>query len=390
MKKKRIKENRSLAPAMSLVLTSTLLLSLLLPDRSFSATENRSLARSASVSFPALEDGTTGQELNTWFADQFPGRNLFFHLNYLVRKSTGQKEIKDVFLGKGALLANPEAEKNDNVSATIIALNHFASLSGLPCYVMVSPSAATIQPHKLPFDAPVRDVTPTLNTLAMRLKDPVNVDAQMPLTEHNQEYIFYRTDHHWTSKGAGQAAKALLAAMDIQIDLNEFEMMPVSRNFQGTLASKTGSVGLKDTIELSVSKHNPNYLVTWADGTKTSSIYNKAALDTKDKYQVFLGANQAKICIDTDADSSRSLLLFKDSYANSMVQYLLPYFSSITIVDPRYYDQDLDLVMGSDLFTDIAFVYSYDTFATISSLKDLLNDWNTAHSAASNPEPGGE
>lgn len=389
MKKKRIKENRYLAPAMSLLLVCTLLLSLILPDRSFSAAENRALAKSATVSLPAMEDGTTGRELNTWFSDQFPGRNMFFHLNYLIRKSAGEREIKDVFLGKGALLANPEAEKNDNISATINALNQFASLSGLPCYVMVCPSAATVQPHKLPYDAPVRGVSPAFDALAMNLNGPVNVDVRSALNDHNQEYIFYRTDHHWTTKGAGQGAKALLESMGIQADLNEFELMPVSRDFQGTLASKTGSIGLNDTIELAVSKNTPNYLVTWADGTKTSSIYNKAALDTKDQYQVFLGANQAKVRIDTDAQTNRSLLLFKDSYANSMIQYLLPYFSSITIVDPRYYFQDLDLVMASDLFTDIVFVYSYDTFATISSLKDLLNDWNSAHQAESDQETEG-
>lgn len=375
MKKKRFTGNPWLSSALIWIMAVMMILALLLPDHSYSSTENRPLARSADWSLDAEYDGTTGKDLNSWFSDQIPGRNLFFHLNYIFRKALGQFEIKDVFLGKGALLANPEAVKNDSISKTVRAINDFQAASDLPCYVLTSPSAASVQQDKLPFEAPVRDVNPVLNQIGADLSGPIGVDVRGALGEHASEYIYYKTDHHWTSLGAGYAAKTLLAAMGIEMNLSDFDRMPVSENFQGTLASKTGSVLLKDSIDIAVSKNNPQYVVTWSDGTQTSSIYKKDALHTKDQYQVFLGANQSIVRIDTNLDSSRTLLLFKDSYANSMIQYLLPYFSSITIVDPRYYYQDLNLVLSSDLFSDVAFVYSYDTMASVSSLADLLSGW---------------
>lgn len=378
MKKKK-RTNPYLVPSMSVLLAGMLVLSLIEPDRSFSDVENRSLARGADWSLNALQTGKTGEEMNTWFTDQIPGRNTFFHANYLIRKLSGQRELNSVFLGKGALLANPEEANEDLIRSSVDAINQFSSLQGIPCYVLTAPSAATIQPQKLPLDAQARNVNPSFDLIYSSLNGPAGVDVRSGLSDQKNEYIYYRTDHHWTSLGAAIASIQLLNSMGIAPNPEDFDRMPVSDTFEGTLASKTGSVGLEDRIEIAVSKNNPGYIVTWADGTQSSSIYNKDALKTKDQYQVFLGANQSRIRIDTDAQTDRTLLLFKDSYANSMIQYLLPYFSSITIIDPRYYYDDLDLVLGSDLYTDCAFVYSIDTFSTIPSLKDLLNSWNEKH-----------
>lgn len=377
--KKKLKGNPWLVPTMSWILAGMMLLSLLLPDQSFSQTENRPLARSADFTWKSMETGKTGKDLNAWFSDQIPGRNLFFHADYLIRKMSGQKEIKGVYLGRDALLSDPEKPAGDTVTENVNAINTFASQSGMTCYVLVVPGAASIQSDRLPFEAPAEDVNPVLDTIGSTLSPAVGVDVRQSLGEHASEYIFYKTDHHWTSLGAGYAAKTLLAAMGIDLSLDDFDRMPVSHSFEGTLASKTGSLFLDDEIELAVAKNNPNYIVTWADGSKTSSIYHKDALKTKDQYQVFLSSNQSVVRIETDADTDRTLLLFKDSYANSVIQYLLPCFSSITVVDPRYYYENLDMTLGSDLFTDCVFLYSYDTFVTGSSLHDVLDGWNTEH-----------
>lgn len=380
MKKKKTKQgNPYLVPAMSLLLAGMMVLALVLPDKAFSYTENRPLAASANVSWQGMVTGKSAEEMDIWFSDQIPGRNMFFHMDYLIRKACGQEEIKNVFLGNNALLSNPEKENKELISDTLQAIETFASQNGMNNYLLVAPPAAIVQPQKLPDNAPVRQISSTYDAIARELPSVHNVDIRDMLGEHKDEYIFYKTDHHWTTLGAGYAVQSLLEAMDIDMNPGDFKRMPVSHSFEGTLAAKTGSVFLKDQIDIAVSKDTPEYFVTWADGSKTASIYDRSALETRDKYQVFLSNNQSKIRIDTLSDSGRSLLLFKDSYANSAVQYLLPYFSSITIVDPRYYYDDLELVLGSDLFTDCAFLYSYDTFATISSLKDVLNAWNEEH-----------
>lgn len=389
---KKAKNNPWLSTVMICLMTALLLVSALWPDPQYSYTENRPLARSADFSLSALASGKTGKDLNSWFSDQMPGRNLFFHMDYLLRKLSGQREIKDVFLGKGALLANPEAEKDSTVGINLDAVNLFTKASGIPGYLMVVPSAATIQPQKLPASAPVRDVSGPLDYIAASVDGPENVDIRSVLSSHKDEYIYYRTDHHWTSRGAGYGAEALMEAMGYHdMNLDAFRIMPVSFSFEGTLASKTGSVFLKDEIDIAAADQNPEYLVTWADGSRTTSIYDESALAKKDQYQVFLSNNQGRIRIDTTADTDRSLLLFKDSYANSVIQYLLPYFSSITIIDPRYYYEDLNTILDTEQFTDCAFLFSYDTFAAIQSLADLINGWaETTHPELLHPETAGE
>lgn len=360
------------------IMCVVLVISLILPDRSFSEVENRPLSTLPKPDFQTLEDGSYGKSFNAWFDDQFPGRNVLFHVNYLLRKWCGQREINDVFLGRHALLANPDAVRGDTLKANGRAIDNFSRSTDMACYLLIAPGAASIQTEKLPKDAPVQDINPSLDELYASMPNVSVVDIREMMKEHASEYIYYRTDHHWTTYGAGLAAQQLLAAGNIGIDLNTFDQMAVSGDFEGTLAAKTGSIGLEDVVSIAVSQNNPEYVVTWADGTKTASIYNKDALSQRDEYQLFLGQNQSMIRIDTANETERTLLLFKDSYANSMVQYLLPYYRSITIIDPRYYSDDLDLVLSSGEYTDAAFVYSYDTFATISSLQDVLSTVDSA------------
>lgn len=376
--KKRKRISPMLTPVITGLMCLMLVLSLIIPDQDFSQTENRPLSRGADLSPAALYSGKSQQEINRSFTDQIPMRNGFFHLNYLVRKLSGQREINDVFLGKGALLANPEAPRQEVWQANSAAVSAFASQSGLPCYLLIAPGAANIQPEKLPANAPAVNPNEAIDASYAAAAPAASVDVRPVLGEHKQEYIYYKTDHHWTTLGAGYGMTALMGAMGIGLDLASYKQMPVTGDFEGTLASKTGSLFLKDTIDIAVANNNPEYVVTWADGSKTGSIYNKDALNQKDKYQVFLSENQSMIRIDIDNDSQRHLLLFKDSYANSTIQYLLPFYSSITIIDPRYYYDDLDLVLSSGEITECAFIYSADTWDTISSLQGVLQTYTPA------------
>lgn len=194
------------------------------------------------------------------------------------------------------------------------------------------------------------------------------------LEKNQNKYQYYKTDHHWTSLGAYHAAKQFLKSQGMEIAYSDYERMPVSNSFRGTLESKTGSVFLKDTIDIYVAKNNPDYLVTYNnDGNPVPTIYDDEALHRKDQYEVFFGGNDSLVQINLNTDSTRHLLIFKDSYANSMIQFLLPYYRSITIVDPRYYYDDITRLIESDMITDVLFLYNYNSFQTDTSLLDVLN-----------------
>ena len=63
---------------------------------------------------------------------------------------------------------------------------------------------------------------------------------------------------------------------------------------------------------------------------------------------------------------------FKDSYANCLIPFLIPQFKKIKIVDSRHFYDDIDMVMQSEKFTDVLFLYNVNTFSQDMVLKVVL------------------
>ena len=76
--------------------------------------------------------------------------------------------------------------------------------------------------------------------------------------------------------------------------------------------------------------------------------------------------------ITTTAETTATLLVFKDSYANCLLPMLTPYFSKIVVIDPRYFSDSLKGIMGETQFTHVLFVYNMDTFLGDTSLAAAL------------------
>ena len=89
---------------------------------------------------------------------------------------------------------------------------------------------------------------------------------------------------------------------------------------------------------------------------------------------MFLGGNKDIQRIELNNNSKRHLLLFKDSYANSFIQFIMNDYRSITIVDPRYYRDNIEKVMQEDLITDVMYLYNTNTFVEDTSLADVLGE----------------
>jgi hypothetical protein len=200
------------------------------------------------------------------------------------------------------------------------------------------------------------------------------IDVYPTLKAHEDDGIYYKTDHHWTSRGAMYAFIAAASMLGIENPIDRYEEYTVTESFSGTLASSTGYHGAKDSIEVYAPVGTEvDYLVTDSDNAeKRVSLYDTKALEEKDKYQVFFGGNHALVDITTTNDTDRSLLVFKDSYANSFVPFLLPYYSEIIMIDPRYYYDNVERVIENYDITDVLFLYNMDTFMTDNSLADVL------------------
>lgn len=350
------------------------LLTLLLPDREYSAQENRMLAQAPAFSLSALADGSYFVKSEDHLADQFAGRDAWMSLNFVRARVFGAKESGGVYLGHGGYLIQAPNEPNrEAIARSLQAMESFAARhSDLHCYLTAAPNAFCILEKKLPVGAPVRDQRADLSVMQSTLSSVQFIDVTDALAEHSGEYIYYKTDHHWTSLGAKYAFEAMAPALGIT-PVEDYDVYTVSTSFEGTLASKSGSHGVRDTITVYAPTYGVEYKVSYRDTqTTVCSVYDAACLEEKDQYTVFLGGNHPRIDVVTTAPGNRNLLLLKDSYANCFVQFLTPYFEKIIVVDPRYYYDSLETLLRAEGITDVLFLYNADTFQTDTALADAL------------------
>ena len=373
--KNRSKQGVMLAIMLAAVILVFSLVGLIGEDRAFSENENRSLAQKPALTWNAIKDGSYLSDLSSYVADQFPGRDTWLSVNLGMHKLLGAKDSGGVYLGKdGYLLQIPGEPNETQLARNLQAMERFADAHpDMNMVASIVPNAVSILSENLPANAPVRSQKADLQHIQSKLSAVRFVDVTEPLEEHDDEQLFYRTDHHWTSLAAAYTFGALAESFEITApELSSYTRYTVSNGFEGTLASKSGSHKVKDTVEIFVPDTDIDYFVEYPEGDAVCSMYKVEALDAKDHYTVFFGGNYPRVDITTTADTGRALLVFKDSYANCMIQFLYPYFDHITMVDPRYYYDNVELIISSEGITDVLYLYNLDTFLSDASLADTL------------------
>lgn len=124
-------------------------------------------------------------------------------------------------------------------------------------------------------------------------------------------------------------------------DADHYEIRTVTDAFEGTIQSKLGIHTVTDSIDLYLAEGDPFYTVQKNGSEEVDySIYDYSALDTNDKYAVFL-AVIALVKISTRAKADRRFLVIQDSYAHCFLPFLFEDASEIDVVDLRYYNQKL-------------------------------------------------
>ena len=361
------------------VLAALILLQLVLrvftPDRAYSEAENRMLAQAPRMTLTTISDGSFFSGLSDWFSDQFVGRDGWITLNLHAGRLIGQREINGVYLcADGYLMEVPEQPDEAALSQTTGAIGHFAAEHpDVQVSLALIPNATCVLAGKLPPDAPVTDQRAQISRIYASLPGVNCISVTDELRLHRAEEIYYRTDHHWTSLGARIAFEAMAPMLGIDEPVQSYAVYPVSDSFEGTLASKSGSHDRQDVIEVYIAQPEVRYAVTYTDTQKTvCSVYDSSKLEQKDKYGVFFGGNHARVDIQTTADTGRTLLLFKDSYANCFVQFLLPYYDRIIMLDPRYYYDDLASVLRRENVSEVLMLYNVNTFCQDRALSVVL------------------
>ena len=384
---KRAKSRKLWMARMFLILLFLIcLLNIVWPSREFSEKENRMLEQKPELTLSGIESGRFMEQYESYQSDQIAGRDLWVQLKTRVDLLMGKRESNGVYKGKSKYLMEdiktPNQEQMEHNLASMCSFQE--AYPDIPMYMMLVPNAANVLSDKLPSFAVTRDQDKDFAEIQKALKGHLTwVDVSSAMKDHKSENIYYHTDHHWTSLGAKYGYEALAEALQLDTS-KEVELKPyaVSDSFNGTLSATSGyETGYEEPMYVYLPKEagtGPEVVVSYVEEQeKKATLYDTSKLKEKDKYAMFLGGNSGLIDIRTTADSTDRLLIVKDSYANSLVPFLTPYYREIFMVDPRYYYGDIHEIMENNKITSVLFLYNGNTFVEDNSISGVLENAET-------------
>ena len=341
--------------------------------RSFSDNENRLLAQMPNFTVEKLLDGSFGSEYETYLSDQFFLRDSWIYMKACSERVLLKQDINGVYFGKDGYLI----EKHDNAKVDTEILNrnlqrmadfikkYAESLGEEHVKVMLVPTASDTLQNKLPPFAIGFDQEAMREQAQSMVPDGTFVDVSGVLKSHAAEYIYYRTDHHWTTLGAYYAYEEWAKACGLTpIPLSEYKELVASDEFFGTLHSKINMPVAPDTMYL-YEKEGAKYEVEYnMDGVVYDSLYIDKHLEGKDKYSVYLGGNNALVEINSENKNGEKLLIIKDSFAHSFTPFVLEHFETTYMIDFRYFNMPVSQFIEEYGITDILVLYNEINLAT--------------------------
>ena len=331
----------------------------IIPDADFSPEENRPLQTFPTVNAKSWLDGQVSSRLITYYSDQFPLRNAWVGLHALGELGAGRGESNGVLVGQNGQLAvrrfdaylsrferleDTDCYSSSHVDrglAAVVSLQQTLQKKNIPLCVLLAPRTIDVTVSDFAYPSDISDGLDATIQSAMQAGGVNSVELMETFREmhENGEYVYYRTDHHWTTKGAYTAYVAVMESwgMGDQVLPESYFTVREVPDFYGTTHSRAGLFFIPaDTLEIWEAADDDRYTVFELNGDSTKTIIesgfiSEKYLSEKDKYGAFLdGTHRMLFIMDKEAaargESRPRLLLARDSFANSMVPFLARHF----------------------------------------------------------------
>ena len=352
----------------------------LLPRRSFSENEKRVLSEAPQIDAAGIADGSVFRSIESYLSDHFPGRELWVGTNAYLVNVEGRGATEDIVRGTdGWLFTAPVSDDRETLWDNMQAITTFAEKQRVPGSMMAVPSAGAVVSDKLPalhMPYPDADLLEEARRIAGNTLHWVDLYTDFCSAEQ-PERLYYRTDHHWTSEGAYRAYCLLMEELgQSSVPRDDFTVEQIS-GFYGTSYSKSGLwLTEPDTLELwtgsDIQAVTTVYDANRADPVTREGMFFREYLEDADKYPVFLGGNHARVHIETNADSGKRLLVIKDSYAHALAPFLAEEYSTIDLIDLRYFKQQtISSWLEENPADEILLVYGLSSLAEDKNLQWL-------------------
>ncbi len=357
-----------------------------IPDKAFSENENRVLSDFPTVSIDKVLEGELSEDFNAYFTDQFPFRDTWLTWGSLTHLALGQGEANGVLIGGGGQLAvrkfdayislTERAEDTDLYSEAHLkkAADALGALTGkVDIPVTVLPPPRTLDVAISAFDYPA-ELSDALNATLHGYLAEAGVDSLDLLPTFRKmyeagDYVYYRTDHHWTALGAYTAYKAIMTAWGMETDIIPYEAFELQtvESFYGTTWSRAGlSFILPDTLTYVTMADDHAYVVRDdKDNILMTGFVDQTYFEKKDKYGAFMSGTNRLLTVTYEGDNADNrprLLIARDSFASSLAPFLARHFDLVMV----------DLSGGMTNLSEYAETYNCDRILVVYNLENLV------------------
>lgn len=364
--------------------------SLIIKDREFSPNENRYLAETPELSWDNILSGKFQDGLEDYLRDQVCFRDGWITVKTGIQKACGDTDIGGAYVGKDGYdfeKITPEDVDEKQVDRNIKAVEDYfmtasETIDKQKLSFLLVPTSGLVMQEKLPKNAWLFDQAKYIDQVQKAMKDYNFVDVRDTLMDHNDEYIYYKTDHHWTSAGACLAYDVWSERTGGEAETEDgLVKNVVSDKFRGSLYSKIldADSAYDEIWTYGLQKDeafgSKDCTVTIDEKQQLDSIYDDEKLQEKDKYAYFLGGNYGQVHIQNQKAASKAkgknILIIKDSFANSFVPFVTQDYENIYMVDLRYYNGDMKAYLQEHEITDVLVLYNISNFISDRNIHKL-------------------
>lgn len=331
-------------------------------DAVVSEVENRSLAMRPEISLDGLADGSFMSSFEDYTEDQLPLRDAFIRVKAFCEIILLKTENNGIAKGKDGFLFEKNYELSGQLHKNISAIGNFVKDINRDVYIAIAPTSTRVYEEKIPYGLPVLDeekASIELNNALSKYENAQVINLYDAIVENpadDRDELYYRTDHHWTTKGAYKAYCEIAGRMNfVPVDFETLTKNQVD-NFYGTFYSKYKGIGIKPDTITYVDVDIESYL---ADSDEHSSLMDLDKINAYDKYAMFMYGNPGKGLIKTSCHNGKKLIVLKDSYANSLLPFMACSYENIVVLDLRYFGGSVQETLQENMDADVLLMYNW-------------------------------
>jgi len=377
------------------------LASLFMKKQAVSEIENRQLTPFPAYSDSALWNGNYFRQVDQYYADNFPLRNRWINVSGSFRNKFGfesgdikiyepandaeANEITDttkntvnsgplpddgavgevkkrlfVFKNRAFEMFGGSTAMGKSYANVINSYNRLG-IPGLQVYNLIIPVALefelTEKYKKL--QKPNRPAIESIyNELDSTIKKVWAIDE---IRKHREEYIYFNTDHHWTSLGAYYAYRAFCETAGLTPVSLDTVRYKVKSTFLGSLYRLTRDPKLKenpDSVKYYLFRDSVRFYIGSSNSLTywgKSKMYGEGA-NGSNSYSVFLQGDLPIVKMETQHNNGRKIAIVKESYGNAFAPFLVNNYEKIIVVDQRYYTGDFVAMLKKEGINELLFI----------------------------------